>query len=455
MGMRTLIESIPTHIINLIEALRRQLCDGEFSARHRIRPEDFTRQRQLTFPVVMLFALQKTVKSIQRHLHEFLDQLAGDELFEPVTPGAWTHARAKLKHTAFIELNRGSVLPVIYGSEQGQSLRRWHGRRLLGVDSSLLRLPHTPEMLKQFTPVEVSNHLGKTGVSYPEGRMSVLYDLLNRVGLDGRLEPSALGEVDLGIEHLRHAEPGDILINDRGFTGYRYLAWHYKLGLDFIARCSAGSFAAAQELFRMNRAGRSMVVKLLAPREERAELRRLVLPLELTVRVVSVRLSTGELEVLATSLLDEQLYPTEEFLVVYHYRWNHETFYGVMKGRLDLENFSGETPEAVRQDFHATLLLCNLESVIATPTQAALQEQTLEHEHPKQVNQAVAFHALKCELLPLLYSDIPVEIVIRKLELLFSGSPVSVRPDRKVPRRKKLSLGRSYHFQRHVKKIVF
>ncbi len=59
-------------------------------------------------------------------------------------------------------------------------------------------------------------------------------------------------------------------------------------------------------------------------------------------------------------------------------------FYGVMKGRLDLENFSGQTPEAVRQDFHATLLLCNLESLLSGPAQAALTqhhtagEQTLQ-----------------------------------------------------------------------------
>src|SRR5213593_640285 len=127
MGMRTILESIPAHVVALIETLRRKLCDLDFSARHRVRPEDFTRHRQLTFPVVMLFTLQKTVKSIQRHLHEFLDQLAGEDLFEPVTPSAWTHARAKLKHTAFIELNRGSVLPVLYGCEHGQSIRRWRG----------------------------------------------------------------------------------------------------------------------------------------------------------------------------------------------------------------------------------------------------------------------------------------------------------------------------------------
>jgi DDE family transposase len=452
--MHTILESIPAHVVGLIETLRRKLCDVDFSARHRVRPQDFTRQRQLTFPVVMLFTLQKTVKSIQRHLHEFLNELAGDSLFEAVTPGAWTHARAKLKHTAFMELNRSSVLPVLYGPEHSPSLERWRGHRLLGVDSSLLRLPNSEELLQQFSPVQVSNHLGATGVSYPEGRMSVLYDLLNRVGLDGRLEPSSVGEVDLAIEQLAQAAPGDVLINDRGFTGYRYLAWHHHLGLDYIARCSTGSFAAAQELFRKNRAGRSLVVKLFAPPEQKAQLKRLGLPLQLTVRFVSLRLSTGQLEVLATSLLDEALYPTEEFLTVYHWRWNHETFYGLMKGRLDLENFSGLTAEAVRQDFHSTLLLCNLESLLTQPTTTALQEQSAQHQHPKQVNQAVAYHALKYQLLELLYAETPVEVVLRKLQRLFWGSPGSQRPERKVPRRKP-SMGRSYHFQRHVKKIVF
>lgn len=284
--------------------------------------------------------------------------------------------------------------------------------------------------------------------------MSVLYDLLNRVGLDGRLEPSSVGEVDLAIEQLAQAALGDVLINDRGFTGYRYLAWHHHLGLHYIARCSTGSFAAAQELFRMNRAGRSQVVKLFAPAAEKARCKELGLPLELTVRFVSVRLSTGQLEVLATSLVDEVLYPTEEFLTVYHWRWQHETFYGVMKGRLDLENFSGETAEAVRQDFHSTLLLCNLESVLTGPTATALQEQRVAGQHPKQINQAVAYPALNYQLLELLYSSKPVDLVLGKLQRLFAGSPVTKRPERKVPRRK-LSMARSYHFQRHVKKIVF
>jgi hypothetical protein len=346
MGMRTILESIPAYLTTLVELLRNRLHDAQFIARHRVRPEDFTRERQLTFPIVMLFVLQKTVKSIQRHLHEFLDELAMGQLFEPVTAGAWTHARAKLKHTAFIELNQQVVLPIV--NQQGDQLQRWHGHRLFGHDSSLIRLPDSPELAQEFGRVEIKNHKGATGTAYPEGRMSIVYDLLNRIGVDARLESSRVGEVSLAIEQSVQVSCGDVVINDRGFTGYRYLAEHLQRGVHVIGRCSSGSFMAAQELFRLNRAGRSKRVKLFAPADQRAELKRLGLPLELIVRFVSLRLPDGKLEVLVTTLLDEAKYPTEEFLEVYHRRWNHETFYHVLKepagsGKLQWRNAGGHT----------------------------------------------------------------------------------------------------------------
>ena len=111
--MQTIVHDIPNYLITLIEALRGKLRDENFLARHRVRSQDFTRERQLTFPVLMLFVLQQTVKSIQRHLHEFLDDLAQGQIFESVTSGAVTHARAKLKESAFIELNRDGVLHTV------------------------------------------------------------------------------------------------------------------------------------------------------------------------------------------------------------------------------------------------------------------------------------------------------------------------------------------------------
>jgi hypothetical protein len=450
--MHTNHTDIPHYLTTLVQALRAKLRDENFLARHRVRPQDFTRHRQLTFPLLMLFVLQQTVKSIQRHLHEFLDELAQGQIFEPVTSGAVTHARAKLKESAFIELNRDCVLPAVYGPEH--AIQRWRGHRLLGVDSSLVRLPDSPELGQTFGWKEAANQHGSTGTRYPEARLSVVYDLLNRVGLEARLEPSPLGEVALALQQLEQVQAGDIEINDRGFTGYLYLAAVAQRG-HFISRCSTGSFLAAQELFRLNRANHSQVVWLHASADQKAPCQRLGLPLKFKVRFVSVRLPTGELEVLATSLLDEALYPTEEFLTVYHYRWGHETYHLMLKGRLELENFSGRTVEAIRQDVQAAVLLANLESVLNEPTQAALAEHAAPGTQPRQVNRSNSYHALKDQVLDLLYRDEPVPTVIAKLMKLFRGSPVAVRPNRQVPRRRRPSFHRSYHFQRRVKKTVF
>jgi hypothetical protein len=127
----------------------------------------------------------------------------------------------------------------------------------------------------------------------------------------------------------------------------------------------------------------------------------------------------------------------------------------MLKGRLELENFSGRTVAAVRQDVQAAVLLANLERGLSELAQDALSELSTNAPQPRQVNRSNSYHALKDQVLDLLYRDIPAPIVINQLLRLFQGSPVAVRPKRKVPRRRKPLFNRSYHFQRRVKKMVF
>jgi hypothetical protein len=454
--MQTIIAAIPASLVQLIEALRQRLGEAHFVARHRRRATDFTRNRTLTFPVVFLLLLQKTTKSVQRHLHEFLAQWFAQPGAPAVTPGAWTQARAKFQHTAFIELNQEVLLPLAYAPEHEQAERRrtWRGHRLLGVDGSSLRLPPTAELLRTFGEKTVTNQGGATGTRYPEARMSVLYDLLNDLGLDARLEPGTVGEVDLALQQTARLQPDDLLLWDRGFTGFVLMAAVGARGAHFLGRCSRASFRPAQDLFRLNRAGRSVVTQLFAPEDQRAELKRRGLPTTLVARFVSVRLPTGELEVLVTSLLDEAVYPTHDFLALYHQRWGQETYYGRLKGRLDLEHWSGETAEAVRQDFFAAVFLANLESLVSQPAQDHLAAISATRQHPAQVNRADSYHALKERVVDLLAGNEPAEDVIRQLQGWFAANPVSVRPERQVPRRLP-SPARSYQFQRHVRKTVY
>lgn len=454
MGMQNASPNSISRWFHLVAEIRRRIFAKDFWDRHRRRKEDFTRERLLTFPVVILLLVQKTTQSVQRHLNRFLAQLWPQGL-ETATAGAWSQARAKVRHTALIELNQEILLPGFYGPEHQAHRRSWKGHRLLGGDGSQLRLPLHPEIVEKFGRVEAANHLGRTGSWYAPARLSVLYDLLNHVGLDARVEPVEQGEVEVLMKQLEHVQPDDVVIWDRGFTGFVLMAMVLERGGHFVGRCSTGSFAAAQDLFRANRAGRSKLVKLVAGKQHWARLKELGLPTELTARFVSLRLPTGELEVLVTSLLDDELYPTQEFLDVYSWRWNHETYHLMLKGRLELENWTGQTEEAVRQDVQAAVLVSNLESLLSQEPQEQLTAGDSERKYPAQVNRAVSYHALKERLLDLLWSKRPLGKALQQIQQWMQTDPVSVRRDRKRPPRKRQSFPRSYHFQRHLKKTVF
>jgi len=400
---------------------------------------------------VVVLVLQKTVRSIQLHLHDFFATLAPGS--QTVKASSWCEARMKLRHTAFIELNERAILAVVYGGQSGFPVRRWNGHRLIGIDSSLVRLPNEEALGKEFGWVECSNGQGPSG-RYPQARLSALTDVLNRIAIQTLFVPWQQGERDLALQHIKELEPEDIGILDRGFASYELWAQFIAQDRRFVCRCPSSSFSIVNQLFKENQAGCSVTVALQPCGEKRAELRRAGLPETITVRFVTVRLQTGELEVLASNLFDEQRYPTEEFGELYHCRWGIETYYGLVKGRLDLENFTGLSAEAVRQDLYSTIFLSNLESILVQPVQEQLRQKSQPLHNRQQVNHAVSFHALKSQMIQLLLSAEPISEVIPKLQRLFLDNPTSNRPKRKVPRQKR-SAWRSYHYQRNTRKVVF
>ena len=80
---------------------------------------------------------------------------------------------------------------------------------------------------------------------------------------------------------------------------------------------------------------------------------------------VRVKLSTGETEVLMTTLLDTYAYPAEEFKAVYGARWNEETFFNRLKNIFELERFRsgplrgrGYSVLAINQDVQGIFFTC-------------------------------------------------------------------------------------------------
>ena len=71
--------------------------------------------------------------------------------------------------------------------------------------------------------------------------------------------------------------------------------------------------------------------------------------------LIKILLNTIEIEILCTTLWDIEKYKNEEFKELYHYRWNEEECYKLLKTRIDLEDFSGKPVKVVKQDFYAKI----------------------------------------------------------------------------------------------------
>jgi hypothetical protein len=370
--------------------------------------------------------MRKSVKSLQNVVNEAMTWLE----LPSVTASAYSQARYKFKHTAFIELNQ-EMVETMYCDDHYQ---RFWGFRVLAVDGSKLQLPDSTDVRQAFgtiawTQGSASQQQGER----PYALASVLYDVLNRIALDASLGKAKAYEVDLAVEHLAHTQAGDLLTMDRNYPSYRMLAELSCHQRDFVIRCSAASFKEARRMLKGE--GRdSQIVTLTPCAEQLPVMKRMNLPTSLTVRLVRVRLSTGEWEVLVTSLLDETRYPSTGFLELYGLRWGIETFFGLLKTRLELENFSGTQAEAVRQDFYATVYLSSLESILTDAAQAQLNAK--HTKYPQTVNRAVSFNAIKYQALDLLFGNEPLEPLLEKLTALFLSNPCLARKHRNPPRNK-------------------
>ena len=283
------------------------------------------------------------------------------------------------------------------------------------------------------------------------GTASVLYDVMNRIALDAVLASGKAYEVDLAIAHLQYTSANDLLLMDRNYPSYLMMAELSQRQRAFVIRCSANSFTPARQLAK-GTGIESRVVTIKVPQSQLAEIRKRGLPESITVRFVRVMLKTGEAEVLATSLVDECAYPSPDFAELYRLRWGIETLYGLLKTRLGLENFSGQSVEAIKQDFYATIYLTGIEAILTDAAQKQLDDR--ETRHPQIVNRAVSFNIIKNHALDLLFSDLDSETLTEKLTTLFLNNPTSRRSDRNPPR-KKSSPRVLLNFQKRKKKHCF
>lgn len=410
----------------LCSELRSRIESQEFMKRHRERAVDFTRDRQLTFRMLIFTLINMLKHALQDELDELFRIFSKSEVAERcVTKSAFSQARQKLKHTAFIELNQLQV-SQFYTHFTPET---WSGYRVLGIDGSMVDLPTNPATLEAF-----GSWGSRYGTQTAKARISQLFDVLNQITVDGLIAPKAEGERHLAQQHLVHVHPGDLVLLDRGYPAFWLFLAILARGADFCARLEVQKWLAAQELIASGDDDKLVTLPLCATSRALCQAHGFACD-TLTLRLIRVDLPSGEVEVLATSLLDTQRFPTACFAALYQQRWPVEEDYKQLKSRLELENWSGLSPQAIRQDFYATLFSKNFAAILAQPVQPVVAVQTATRKYTYQVNMTNLLSKLK-DTIVLLFSQNHIHSLFDALWRQMLSTIEPVRKHRLFPRKK-------------------
>jgi hypothetical protein len=309
----------------------------------------------------------------------------------------------------------------------------WKGRRVKVVDGTGLSMPDTPANQQAYP----QSRAQKPGCGFPLMRLVVVFSLAVGTVLEaalGRHGGQGTGEQDLLRSLGEHFAAGDVLLGDRNFCTYWLLAAVRARGLDAVLRLRTAWVKALPCCQRLGRSERRLrVVKPKRPAwMSKAEYA--TVPGELWLRCVEVRVRQKGFRtrrlVVATTLWDREDVTAQDLAELYRRRWQAELDLRSIKIALQMDVLRGQSPELVRKEVWAHLLVYNvLRGLMAQAARA-------RGWRPEEVSFTGAAQAARA-FLPHLRTATDAQAAARLVGALLEvigEHRVGTRPDRCEPR---------------------
>ncbi len=380
------------------------------------RPADFTRNRKMSF-IDYIFAIIKGSKTtLQASIYTFFEsQNRKDEKY---SKQAYSKGRRRIKPEAFLKLFHATVDKFYEIADTAT----WRGYHLFGIDGTRLNLPCTEELRK------IYGEQTSQGEPQAQALASCLYDLLSGIIIDVRLERCRSSERVAAKDMIEAFDSNKItnpiFVMDRGYPSAELLDYIIHAGHKFVMRCPT-EFLRGMKLSKQDTILEHRFSKLKHATK---------------LRIIKVQLATDNVEYLATNLFDSDI-SAEDFRLLYQKRWGIETKYGDVKNKLEVENFTGVLPEAILQDFYASLLLGNLACVLELDLHDEVEaaHSKPENKYKYRINTNMVISELKRVFIEILITKSQVRkarlFYIMKNRLMTAVVPE--RPGRKYPRKKR------------------
>ncbi len=295
-----------------------------------------------------------------------------------MTKQAFSLSRQKVSWEAFNALNE-EMICAFYDQDH---INLFKGKYLiLAIDGSTINLPGTLELEKYFGRIEDNSEKGRV-----LGKISVLYDVLNKIDLNVQIVPYRSSEKEMAIqslkwlgEFIKKTNKKIILLFDRGYPCIGLFLLLQKMNIDFVCRAQASVNQGIIKQLHAQKDG-----EVMAGADDRRKKKSVCSWLgvvnaselqTLECKLRALRIKDGF--ILFTSLMDVKKFNLKIINKLYSLRWAIENNYRSIKVDTLLENFSGKKVLIIFQEIHATIFIQNL---------ARIYESDIIRGRTKQIN---------------------------------------------------------------------
>jgi hypothetical protein len=262
---------------------------------------------------------------------------------------SYCEARLKLPLRLFCR-----VLQWTVDAARSAGAQRMIGARVIVMDCTSASMPDTPQLRKRFGLPR--GRSCKEGVSYPILKLATLIDLASGCILRMITTPLYVHEASGVLRLSRFVRSGDIVLGDRAFCSYVHLALLWM----------RGTFACMRLHQRRKLKGTRIECwkrPVSAPKWI-AQAFYLTLPPFIDVRIVSYRIRRRGFRThqvtIATTLLDESLWPDAKIAELYNHRWEIETCFNHLKTTMGMCVLKCQSWDGVRRELLMYQIAYNL-----------------------------------------------------------------------------------------------
>jgi hypothetical protein len=467
-------------VLRIIEKIKNFVSSLSTKEAYRVSSSDFSREGKkrsgcLDFSSYCLLGISLLKNSLSVELYNLLNT---NDL-PVITKSSFSEGRYKILPDLYADWNK-LLIDLIYENQLCSQiirtgimlLKTWRGYFVEAVDGTCLVLPQT-KLLSEYFGTHRNGSKKGVVTETVMSRVLLRADLLNEYVLQSEVTRTDVGELSVFKNWLWQFNSKAITLMDRGFASAVTFYGMTIFDKPFLGRVSLSfnkkvkEFVASDRVdsvveFTINKSESiaNQVVKLLEDDltgDTSHCFTQIKKGTKVKVRLVKYLLPTGQIEVLATNLMDSEAITVADLGELYKKRWGIETIIDSLKNQLNLMVFSGLKPEAILQDVYATIFVYNLRQLLVNEAQLIVNEQVKEIikvKHEQKINKNVALGVLKPQIIPLFLAKEPKEI-IDKLVAYFVKNKLPVYQNKKPSKREKsLARSRNLKTQLNYKRAV-